>query len=113
MSERLKHTPGPWRPLSGFVATEQNKVIATTSPPPGTLMNWAVQPGDISATANARLIAAAPELAVELQSIVDQIEEAIDHKIHTGRMPPVGRLLSQIRDGAQILLDRVEGPTDG
>ena len=46
-----KHTPGPWNGLSGLIASEKGDHIATV---------WLTQ--DDNLEANARLIAAAPEL---------------------------------------------------
>jgi hypothetical protein len=44
-------------------------------------------------------------LLTELRSIVSAIDEAVNQKIRTGRMPNTAALLTQIRDGAQSAID--------
>lgn len=71
MSES-KHTPGPWRTSNsyGHVFTGDYKVIckmADNNP----LLNWAVEGSSIENSANARLIAAAPELLSALKALFE------------------------------------------
>lgn len=47
-------------------------------------------------------------LAETLRTIVGLVDDAVDHKIHNGRMPPIGALLSTIQDTAQTELATVE-----
>lgn len=54
-----------------------------------------------------QLAAAAPAMLAELKAIVEAIDEAVNHKVRTGRLPPISALLSQIRDGAQSVIDEV------
>lgn len=81
MSAELKSTPGPW-----FVddVTNMPVVYVTTHAPPystdddgySALDEIAVLYGDEVRIANARLIAAAPELLAALQNLVPRFERA-------------------------------------
>jgi len=49
-----------------------------------------------------------------LRAVIERIDEAVDGKIHTGRMEPIAGLLSEIQDGARhALLDATDGPCAG
>lgn len=69
----IKHTPGPWTvehhggPWHIFGANDERVGTYSTSAPASTAEQW-----DVS-QANARLIAAAPELLAALESIVEDI----------------------------------------
>jgi len=62
-----KHTPGPWMIfLSGHIASASVRTPETTVAHPGTIRGQTIG----EAMANARLIAAAPELLVALNALV-------------------------------------------
>lgn len=52
-----------------------------------------------------RLKALNAELLEALERVVSRIDQAVDHKIHTGRMEPIGALLSEIQDGARLSIE--------
>lgn len=96
-----KHTPGPWilNIDTAHIPRHVNGVSVKVQP--------AAFHGDSQGMADARLIAAAPLMhseltaaAVSLQSIADMIDEAINTKIRTGRLPNVAPLLQTILDTA-------------
>jgi len=62
----MKHTPGPWRLAEGSVVDQTNTVI----PISGIAQPHGYVPEDDVSWANARLIAAAPELLEALKSLV-------------------------------------------
>ena len=60
-----EHTPGPWEPMWDFSAvTHRQEVVAS--------LNSLVKNGEYEA--NARLIAAAPELLAALEALNKQVE---------------------------------------
>lgn len=64
MSEKLKHTPGPWFAHGRYIGTENHKsFIGECRDMNG---NWS---NDAPASSNARLIAAAPELLEALRGL--------------------------------------------
>lgn len=68
-----KHTPGPWRAdLEPSLNAWRIRTIADIRGMP--LASVHVVPTDSAPLANARLIAAAPELLAKLQDAVDEIE---------------------------------------
>lgn len=65
-----KHTPGPWIFYADTPSTDPNWHIVTTANRMVVLANVHIEPGNETALANARLIAAAPELLEQLQEMV-------------------------------------------
>ena len=57
-----KHTPGPWIYYADLPSTDPNWHIVTTTNKMRVLANVHIEPGNEMDEANARLIAAAPEL---------------------------------------------------
>jgi len=80
-----KHTPGPWCAFAGFVAaetTEGKKAVCKMSYPGAVV--FAAECGTLEDSANARLIAAAPNMLKALQQIVaDYDYEKGNCKPHT------------------------------
>ena len=68
-----KHTPGPWRVVGPYVSIDFAVVCKYCDNGVGPVQ-WVASPADPVALANARLIAAAPDLLVALQSIADSEE---------------------------------------
>jgi len=75
----VKHTPGPWgvgsRHTSGGVYTESGDLIANTH---GAQRNFKRDEQIAEQDANARLIAAAPDLLAALRKTVAQLEKVHD-----------------------------------
>lgn len=78
----IKHTPGPWKPMwSGRGKMVFHHVSATAPAIPGFCGERPVEIASISGTdpqtdaANARLIAAAPELLRALQAVVNDCHD--------------------------------------
>ena len=75
-----KHTPGPWSFGYG-VTTEYGEVfgVGVTTKPDWTVVCAVSRPGDVNAIdeANARLIAAAPDLLEALQVMLDAAQHDI------------------------------------
>ena len=70
MTEQAKHTPGPWRledgPEDGLWVADENHFVANCR------QSYAMADGE--GLANARLIAAAPEMAEELLGCLNMLE---------------------------------------
>lgn len=107
MKNESKHTPGPWTdkdckvyavkpPLASFGPKRREVGIADCAV-------WrSIQVRDITvdeAAANARLIAAAPELLAELKSIAEEMENA----------PMLTDVQEARLEGIQRLIDKAEG----
>jgi len=69
MSE-TKHTPGPWIYYADLPSTEPDWHIVTTANKLRLLANIHIEPGNAVDEANARLIAAAPELLAALEALL-------------------------------------------
>lgn len=80
--EKTKHTPGPWKHSGHLIATDHQTVIATTQG--ANCWKWQCSPASLENAANARLIAAAPEMLETLQVLRDTI--ARDFKIENSEM---------------------------
>jgi len=77
-----KHTPGPWQHSAKLSASENHRGFTVWNSDGWGLAD--VQPADEDGRegeANARLIAAAPELLEALQAVVSQLE---GHDLHNG-----------------------------
>ena len=70
-----KHTPGPWTFYASLPSTEPNWHIVTNSSRMRVLANVHIEPGNATDHANARLIAAAPELLAALQELLSEMGE--------------------------------------
>ena len=68
----MKHTPGPWEVLNNYVKKVGGGVIATTSRN-GSICRFEEDVGSLHDAANARLIAAAPELLEALKDARQQL----------------------------------------
>lgn len=69
-----KHTPGPWRDGPLFGRTTRG-IFWTDTSKPGKWQRRVDEKGEFSAE-DARLIAASPDLLLELQRAVEMLEEA-------------------------------------
>lgn len=69
----MKHTftPGPWQCYADLPSTDENWYIVTSENRMRVVANVHIEPGNPTDAANARLIAAAPELLEALQGIMD------------------------------------------
>ena len=70
MNEKTKHTPGPWVTHCGFVATADHKAICKMAYEGG--VQFAAPTATLEDAANARLIAAAPDLLETLREVCAQ-----------------------------------------
>ena len=68
------HTPGPWVCYADLPSTEPDWHIVTTSNRLRVLANVHIEPGNKTDEANARLIAAAPDLLAALLGCIPQLE---------------------------------------
>jgi len=77
-------TPGPWEFVHKLTPSENHRGFFIRAEKPSRNGKWAlaeVQPGDEDGTlglANARLIAAAPDLLAALESLVSHAQNSID-----------------------------------
>src|SRR3990172_5904498 len=76
----MGHTEGPWKAMSGFVATTEPipSVICKMSHICNVL-NFAAEPGSIEDGANARLIAAATDLLAACKNAIALINSDVCH----------------------------------
>lgn len=74
-----KHTPGPWQFHGEHVDPEWHIVTSKPSPLRGVIANVHIASGNERDLADARLIAAAPELLDELQKAHRLLELALTH----------------------------------
>jgi hypothetical protein len=65
-----KHAPGPWQFYADVPSTDPNWHIVTNASRMRVLANVHIEPGNAVDLANARLIAAAPELLEALQKFL-------------------------------------------
>ena len=70
---KTNHTPGPWQVVGHCVATEDYKVVAKTSGNEPIL--WVGKAADFEVIANARLIAASPDLLSALEYATEALEQ--------------------------------------
>lgn len=64
------------------------------------------EPGAAS-EAKGDLVTAAPALHAALEAIARLVQQAVNQKVRTGRLPPLGKLLSEIEDTARAAIDEV------
>lgn len=67
-----EHTPGPWIFYADLPSTEPNWHIVTTANRMRVLANVHIEPGNAMDLANARLIAAAPDLLAVVERLVTE-----------------------------------------
>lgn len=74
---KTKHTPGPWKICGGFIADSRGEAaIAKFVPIDG--VTWCDSAAGNETQANARLIAAAPELLAALQELTEGMQLVMD-----------------------------------
>lgn len=73
-----KHTPGPWIFYADTPSTDPNWHIVTTANRMRVLANVHIEPGNAMDAANARLIAAAPDLLEALQGVLRVADRQTD-----------------------------------
>lgn len=80
-SVRAEHTPGPWELRGDYVTDAMGQMVAATSAS-GAFAHkdeWVAMNATFMSGANARLIAAAPELLEALKAILDgQLHGSVD-----------------------------------
>ena len=100
-----KHTPGPWRPESESRSPDGSDLLVTTADGAYSIADCRMQCTGVGsvdeAEANARLIAAAPDLLAELRALVEGIERAAAAGVDLSGYVGTGRALA--------LIARVEG----
>ena len=68
---KAKHTPGPWTATPAYIADATGtKVVACYHGAKDSAMNWVSDHTTLESAANARLIAAAPDLLAALEFIL-------------------------------------------
>jgi hypothetical protein len=73
MKEKTKHTSGPWVTHCGFVATTDHKAICKMAYTGG--VQFAAPTATLEDAANARLIAASPDMLAALRSIMAALSQ--------------------------------------
>jgi methionine synthase I (cobalamin-dependent) len=92
----MKHTPGPW----GCIDTSNHAHDYRLTKPDGSTLPLHVEANDHSEQrANARLIAAAPDLLTELHKARAALQESLDELIKSHTHPSTGL----ITDDADLL----------
>jgi hypothetical protein len=77
------HTPGPWYKGAGFVRSEHGAICKMAHESP---IMYAASTGSIENEANARLIAAAPELLEAVKKAADYFSSSADNHELVGVM---------------------------
>lgn len=72
--KQAKHTPGPWQYYADLPSVDPNWHIVTNASHLRILANIHIEPENEMDSANARLIAAAPELLESLKQVVASLE---------------------------------------
>lgn len=78
----MQHTPGPWTANGSWVVAADGPIVETVA-------YARVRSGE--AEANARLIAAAPDLLVLAEEVAKEYEDAADWKDAIGRLQRLAR----------------------
>ncbi len=109
-----EHTPGPWvaKQVKGFGA---NTFIWSAAPEESTYREFTYIAQDVSGHANARLIAAAPDLLEAAISCVSRMTEVAD-ALYEGRVDQVNMVVGALRleadrVSAVIAIAKAEGTT--
>lgn len=76
------HTHGPWICYADLPSAEPNWHIVTTANKLRVVANIHIEPGNATDAANARLIAAAPDLLAALQDVLSDLELGAHPHIH-------------------------------
>lgn len=94
-----QHTAGPWIYYADLPSAEPNWHIVTTANKMRVLANVHIEPGNRMDEANARLIAAAPELLEAAKRAEDVIDDFLGHLSHDEQAddPEVGQALVVLR----------------
>lgn len=105
MSE--KHTEGPWKvgPMGQYIFGPDTEMVADMENPDGSVCRMRGVGGELPIEANARLIAAAPELLEALESIADEIENCICEV----DLVTTDTLLGGFRDQARKAIAKAKG----
>jgi len=101
-----KFTPGPWAVSAGVVAAKNGAVCGIARP--GGMMRPASDSAD-EAMANARLIAAAPELVAALQTAEMDYADLERYMRAAKESAPMMAIIATRRAGLRALLARIEG----
>lgn len=76
-----KHTPGPWFYYADLPSTEPNWHIVTTANKMRVIANVHIEPGNLMDEADARLIAAAPDILAALK-YARRFLNGVDHDVN-------------------------------
>lgn len=107
MKHTPTHTPGPWKIVGPYVAVD-NAVVCRYCDNSQTGPYWVASPADLVATANAHLIAAAPDLLAEAKADLSALIELRDK--HLAHAAAVVRALVQKRiDATQAAIAKATG----
>ena len=101
----MSHTPGPWAyggPGSEEVYVKHSGQLIAT-------INHSSVMYDGEVTANARLIAAAPELVAESQATVDELTGLVEWLDSIDAAPAIARKLLRIVERHRAALAKVKG----
>lgn len=116
-SGAVQHTPGPWQYHEGFSATDYHITAAANSEADRGQPLWCNDPGSAygdepgEAHANARLIAAAPDLLEALKAAMDYIDHSpCDPDITPAQWAAYKRLQETDAAGA---IAKAEGRAEG
>jgi hypothetical protein len=86
-----KHTPGPWIYYADLPSDDPNWHIVTTANKMRVLANVHIEPGNLMDEANARLIAAAPDLLAALKNAVAQLERLGSDGLSSGAIDALAK----------------------
>ena len=113
----MTHTPGPWK-VAYYDKNEQAVVKATNAQEIATCWHHCVRPLEIEMKANARLIAAAPDLLAMLKTVTAELEAEVNDtysyctdgndEMHPALVRRYERDMSSVRN-AQALIAAIEG----
>lgn len=101
--EKTAHTPGPWIFYADLPSTDPNWHIVTTANKLRVLANVHIEPDNPMDEANARLIAAAPDLLEAMRGI-EHFSDAVNF-----RSDPLSVALRQWIDAGREAIARAEG----
>lgn len=108
------HTPGPWIYYADLPSNEPNWHIVTTANKQRLLANIHIEPGNEMDEANARLIAAAPDMLEALEKVSRSLDAEIsahrcscthpcdDYKVYPG---PCGALRAEKYRNIKVVAD--------
>ena len=98
-----QHTPGPWSKVGELLATDENLKHACLQAKNG---RWTalVEIEDTEGEANARLIAAAPELLEALIILIDYTQQG-----HKGGLHPLEMAENAVRKATNLFSTQIKG----